>query len=416
MKAKGRTLLMGKFAALAVLLFGSFVSWFVFSQSVKSSHRRIQTPVPEHVVLTSSINAVLVPTPPRGSCDLSRGNWVPDPSSHLLYTNSCSFIQSNQNCISNGRPDSGYLYWRWSPRECELPRLDARRFLGIMRDKSLALVGDSISRNHAQSLLCILSSVEEPRETYHDDEYKSMRWLFHSHNFSLSIVWSPFLMKAAVFEDNHGVSSSEVELHLDRLDTKWTSAFPTWDYVVISTGAWYSKYSVYFENDLAVGCHRCDRSRRNVTDMGFDYAYRISLSRVFKFITKSGHRGQVFYRTSSPDHFENAEWNHGGTCERTEPSREDEVELKALGRMLHETELEEFERAAEEANRNGINLKLLDVMSLSLMRPDGHPGPYMRSHPFEKGKDARVQNDCLHWCLPGPIDTWNDVMMQILQT
>ncbi|KAI4375067.1 hypothetical protein MLD38_012979 [Melastoma candidum] len=195
--------------------------------------------------------------------------------------NSCSFIQSNQDCVSNGRPDSGYLYWRWSPQECELPRFDARRFLGIMRDESLGLVGDSISRNHVQSLLCILSSVEQAGETYHDYEYKSMRWLFPSYNFSLSIVWSPFLMKAAIFEDQHRVSSSEIELHLGQFNANWMRVFLTWDYVVISTGAWYSKYSVYFENDFAIGCHK---KGRNVADMGFDYAYRISLR---QFIAKN---------------------------------------------------------------------------------------------------------------------------------
>lgn len=61
--------------------------------------------------------------------------------------------------MKNGRPDSGYLYWRWKPQSCELPPFDARRFLELMRNKSLALIGDSISQNHVQSILCMLAVV-----------------------------------------------------------------------------------------------------------------------------------------------------------------------------------------------------------------------------------------------------------------
>lgn len=92
-------------------------------------------------------------------CDLFNGDWVPTKE-EPFYTNvSCNFIDGHQNCLKNGRPDTGYLYWRWKPHGCELPRLDPAWFLDLMRGKSWALIGDSISRNHVQSLLCILSSV-----------------------------------------------------------------------------------------------------------------------------------------------------------------------------------------------------------------------------------------------------------------
>ncbi|CAN0841046.1 Protein trichome birefringence-like 23 [Linum grandiflorum] len=77
-----------------------------------------------------------------------------------MYTNAtCRLIDGHQNCMLNGRPDSGYMYWRWKPRRCDLPAFDALRFLVLMRDKSWGLIGDSISRNHVESLLCMLSTV-----------------------------------------------------------------------------------------------------------------------------------------------------------------------------------------------------------------------------------------------------------------
>ena len=92
-------------------------------------------------------------------CDLFTGDWVPNEAGPIYTNSSCPLIESHQNCMRNGRPDTGYLYWRWNPRDCDLPKFDPARFLEMMRNKVWALVGDSISRNHVQSLLCMLSMV-----------------------------------------------------------------------------------------------------------------------------------------------------------------------------------------------------------------------------------------------------------------
>lgn len=350
--------------------------------------------------------------PPNEKCDLLNGDWIPNPSGPTYTNRSCSLIESHQNCINNGRPDTGYMYWRWNPRNCELPPFDPERFLVMMRDKTWALIGDSISRNHVQSMLCMLSTVEQAVEVYHDEEYRSKRWNFPSYNFTISVIFSPFLVKADIFEDFNGVSTSEVELYLDKLDKKWIDQYQNFDYMIISSGKWFLKTAIYHENDTVLGCHGC--SKGNLTDLGFDFAYRKSLHSALDFIVSSNHKGLIFFRTSTPDHFENGEWSSGGTCPRTAPVKEGEIELKDLHTYLRKVELDEFEKAASKASENGVNLKLLDLTMLSLLRPDGHPGPYREFHPFAKDKNATVQNDCLHWCLPGPIDSWNDVIMEMV--
>ncbi|XP_010448656.1 PREDICTED: protein trichome birefringence-like 24 [Camelina sativa] len=349
-------------------------------------------------------------------CNLFAGKWIPDSLGPIYTNNSCgSLIDGHQDCITNGRPDSDFLYWKWKPHDCLLPRFDPLRFLQLMRHKSWAFIGDSISRNHVESLLCMLSTVEVPVEVYHDKEYKSKRWHFPLHNLTISNIWSPFLVQAAIFEDSNGVSTALVQLHLDKLDETWTSLMPSLDYAIISTGKWFLKSAIYHENAKPVGCHNC-QEKPHLEELGFDYAYNATLRNVMDFLAGEGNsKGTIFFRTSTPDHFQNGEWHSGGTCKQTEPASDDEVEIKNVHKILKDIEIGQFKRAVREKTGQGYgNLKLLDFTGMLLTRPDGHPGAYRQFRPFDKDKNAKVQNDCLHWCLPGPFDYLNDVILETI--
>jgi hypothetical protein len=95
---------------------------------------------------------------PEG-CDIFRGEWVPDDAPPYYTNRSCALIEEHQNCMKYGRPDLGFLKWRWRPEGCELPRFNAARFLHAVRNRSMVFVGDSLARNHMQSLMCLLSKV-----------------------------------------------------------------------------------------------------------------------------------------------------------------------------------------------------------------------------------------------------------------
>ncbi|KAL6982004.1 protein trichome birefringence-like [Sarracenia purpurea var. burkii] len=362
----------------------------------------------------STVNEIQTSQNATEECDIFTGEWVRDPSGPFYTNESCHHIEAHQNCMKNGRPDSEYLYWRWKPRDCELPRFDPQRFLEFMRNKSWAFIGDSISRNHVQSLLCTLSQVEQAIEVYHDKEYRSRRWHFTFHNFTLSVIWTPFLVKAAIFEDINGVSRADIQLHLDKLDPLWTKQYKNFDYVLIAGGKWFLKTAIYYENDTIKGCHYCPG--KNLTELGFDHAYRKALRLIFNFVTTSNHKAYVFFRTTTPDHFENGEWFSGGYCNRTAPFKEGEAELSGVDTTMRNVEFEEFEKAVEIGLGKGVTLKLLDTTHLSLLRPDGHPGVYRQFQPLAEVKNGKAQNDCLHWCLPGPIDSWNELIMNMLST
>nr|POF00362.1 protein altered xyloglucan 4-like [Quercus suber] len=93
-------------------------------------------------------------------CDLSKGHWIREPRGSYFYTNSsCATIPNSKNCFKQGRMDKDFLNWRWKPDQCELPRFDAKFFLQIVQGKIMAFIGDSVARNHIESLLCLLSQV-----------------------------------------------------------------------------------------------------------------------------------------------------------------------------------------------------------------------------------------------------------------
>ncbi|XP_051151681.1 protein trichome birefringence-like 23 [Andrographis paniculata] len=348
----------------------------------------------------------------EGQCNLFAGDWVHSPIEPLYTYKTCRYVEDHQNCLKNGRPDTDYLHWRWKPHGCELPRLNAGRFLELMRNKSWAFIGDSISRNHVQSFLCMLSTVENAVEAYHDEKYKNRRWVFASYNFTVWVIWSPLLAEAAIFEDINGVSNSEIELYLDRFDKNWTELFESMDYMVLSTGKWFTKPTIYYENDTVLGCHRC--YTKNLTDFGFNRAYERVLNNVLEYIIASNPKGMVFYRSSVPDHFENGDWDSGGACKRTGPVKAGEFVVNELDRIIGEIEVELLPKALAKASEKGVGLRVLDVWGASLLRPDGHPGPYRFFQPFAKEENATVINDCLHWCLPGPIDSWNDMLVEMV--
>lgn len=347
---------------------------------------------------------------PTGKCDLSQGDWVPDHAPPVYNNETCRHIQATQDCLGNGRPDSHYLYWKWKPRGCEVLRSDAEAFLRTMRGQKMAFVGDSIARNQMQSLLCILNKVEKPTNTFHSSDDKTNHWFFPSYSFTLTIYWSSFLVKNSTYTIPDA-DNTFVQLDLDILDPAWVESMAGTDVIVISSGQWYFKAAVYREGGQFIGCHHCG-AKAGLKQVGFFSAYRRAIRTVFRELLQSvpAFDGVAVFRTFAPDHFENGGWDTGGTCPRTVPGG---VAITEMNWMMHEIETTELEKVRAEMGANRISL--LDITELAQIRTDGHPGPYRNPYPYAKDAKEKFQIDCLHWCLPGPIDTWNEMLMETLQ-
>lgn len=347
-----------------------------------------------------------------GGCNIWNGDWIPNTSEPSYTNETCSFIQEHQNCIKNGRPDRGFLYWRWKPKDCDLELFDAKSYLKLVTGKSWAFIGDSISRNHFQSFLCSLAQVEYPKNLYRDDMDRFVHWYFPSYNFTLAVLWSPFLV-GSTEDESEGFARGIEKLHLDIVDKNWASDLYKYDYVVLSSGQWYLKTSVYFVDNKVVGCHYCPGM--NVKEVGFYYAYRVALRTVFDYLLSSDYKGVVFFRTFTPDHFENGRWDNGGNCLRTAPFKSNATSLQGMTAEMYRIQLEEFGKTLLNEADFTFRLQLADTIHASLLRPDAHPGPYRNFQPFAADSNTKIQNDCLHWCLPGAIDTWSAMLLEMIR-
>ncbi|KAK4488485.1 hypothetical protein RD792_004249 [Penstemon davidsonii] len=341
-------------------------------------------------------------------CDLFKGQWIQDERGPLYTNYSCKTIPLQRNCFLNGRKDRDFLHWKWKPDQCELPRFNAETFLSILQGKTMAFVGDSLARNHMESLLCLLSTVETPKAIQEDtEEDKSATWEFPKHNFTLMVFWSQFLVQSTEKVIN-GSATGSFDIQLDKIDKKWSKKLPIMDYVIFSDAHWFPREHDLYEADKHVGCVYCQKP--NVTVLGPGPAIQKAFRAAFEEINSCKNCKKVFtlLRTFSPSQFENGEWNTGGVCNRTRLVERDEVAREGYDWETRKIQVEEIEVARKLGEKSGNIFEILDVTEMMLMRPDGHPDVYW-------GNTWNGYSDCIHWCLPGPIDVWNELLLEVIR-
>ncbi|KAJ7524320.1 hypothetical protein O6H91_17G001800 [Diphasiastrum complanatum] len=350
----------------------------------------------------------------EGECDLYTGKWVPGPMGSLYKNHTCPLLSQSQNCLGNGRPDTGYENWRWKPSGCSLPRFHAEAFLGAVRGKVIAFVGDSIARNHMESLMCCLMQVEAPNNR---GCRKMQRWYFPRHSVTIIRIWSAWLVSTSR-KLSELTPVNVTNLHLDQADEAFMEFLPKFDVLIISSGHWYTKKTAYMMADKLVGgqgWRTNTPSFRYNSSAAFALAMQTALNAI---VSHPEYHGLTIFRTYSPKHYEGGQWNVGGSCTgNTRPFTNFELPYNAYTELMHQHQLNAF-RKAELNVTNKSKLRLMDVTPVFRYRADGHPGIYTNQDPIKqtkRGKNGFPSQDCLHWCMPGPIDTWNEFLFETLK-
>ncbi|XP_057507972.1 protein trichome birefringence-like 2 isoform X1 [Actinidia eriantha] len=344
-----------------------------------------------------------------GKCDLFDGRWVKDDVKPYYPAGSCPYIDRDFDCHLNGRPDDGFLKWKWQPYACDISSLNATDFLERLRGKKLVFVGDSLNRNMWESLVCVLRHhVRNKKRVYEISGRRDFKkkglyaFRFEDYNCSVDFVGTPFLVRQSSFKGRNG---SFETLRLDLMD-QTTLMYRDADVVVFNTGHWWthektSKGEDYYQE----GNHVYPRLK--VLE-----AYKRALTTWARWVDKNidGSRTQVIFRGYSVTHFRGGQWNSGGQCHKeTEP-------------IFNETYLANYPskmRALEHVlQQMKTPVIYLNISRLTDYRKDGHPSIYRKEYKTREDQIAAENSqDCSHWCLPGVPDTWNQLLYaSLLQT
>ncbi|MQM18140.1 hypothetical protein Taro_051124 [Colocasia esculenta] len=333
----------------------------------------------------------------KSACDYAKGRWVADDKRPLYSGFGCKqWLSRMWSCRLTQRPDFSFENFRWQPDACEMPEFEG------MQDKTIALVGDSLGRTQFQSLMCMVTGGKERPEVLDVGiEYGLVKapgalrpdgwaYRFPETNTTILYYWSASLCELEPLSISD--PSTSYAMHLDRPATFLRHYLHRFDVLVLNTGHHWNRGK--FEGNrwkmYAGGMPVHDEKLADIAK-----AKNFTIHSIVRWLDSQlpNHpQLKAFFRTISPRHFINGDWNTGGSCDNTIP-------------LFHGNQVSQnssSDTVAESAVR-GTGVKLLDITSLSQLRDEGHISKYGT-------KGINLMQDCLHWCLPGIPDAWNEIL------
>ncbi|KAK6938311.1 PC-Esterase [Dillenia turbinata] len=326
----------------------------------------------------------------QSQCNVFEGSWVKDETYPLYHASQCPFVEQGFNCLANGRKDGDYRKWRWKPRNCDIPKFNAKAMLEKFRGKRIVFVGDSMSRTQWESLICLLmTGVEDKSSVYEingNKITKKIRFLgirFDSYNLRIDFYRSVFLVLPSGVPKR---SPRRVKwtLGLDRLDNvakEWIDS----DVLIFNTGQWWTPGKLH-----ATGGYFQVRGQLKL-GMSISSAFRTAVATWASWVENSvnTNRTHVFFRT-----FEATSWS--GRKRRvckvtrfplTNPQGRDRYHLSDI--------------VLKTVKNMKVPVSVLHITPMTAFRSDAHVGIW-RGNPSVP--------DCSHWCLPGVPDMWNEIL------
>lgn len=336
----------------------------------------------------------------KTDCNYGRGKWVFDDNLPLYSGFGCKqWLSSMWACRLTQRKDFEYEKLRWQPKDCKLEEFTGHKFLQRMRDKTLALIGDSLGRQQFQSLMCMVTGGEERPDVLDvGHEYGLVKargavrpdgwaYRFPSTNTTILYYWSASLTDLEPIK-----GTNDFAMHLDRPPAFLRHFLHKFNILVLNTGHHWNRGKLN-ANRWVMYVGGVPNTNRRIADIAG--AKNLTIHSIVRWVDSQFPLFpglKAFFRSLSPRHFFNGDWNTGGTCDNTTPLSEGKEVITD----------ESSDPVAAHAV-SGTKVKFLDISGLSELRDEGHISRYSL-------KATPGVQDCLHWCLPGVPDTWNEIL------
>ncbi|KAL9680770.1 hypothetical protein QQ045_012549 [Rhodiola kirilowii] len=336
-------------------------------------------------------------------CNYAKGKWVTDENRPLYTGFECKrWLSEMWACRLTQRTDFAYEKLRWLPKDCDMKDFQGDKFLERMRHRTLAFVGDSLGRQQFQSMMCLITGGEDRPDV--EDIGKqfglvkargSIRpdgwaYWFPSTNTTVLYYWSASLCDLTPIDPSD--PKTEIAMHLDRPPAFLQHFLHRIDVLVLNTGHHWNRGKLN-ANRWVMYVGGKPNTNRKIADIAG--AKNFTIHSIVHWVNSQlpKYPGlKAFLRTISPRHFFNGDWNTGGSCDNTTPMSEGKEVLQ-----------DESSDSTASSAVMGTRVKLLDITAISQLRDEGHISRYSI-------KATPGIQDCLHWCLPGVPDTWNELL------
>ncbi|KAL0299328.1 UNVERIFIED_CONTAM: protein trichome birefringence-like 33 [Sesamum radiatum] len=338
-------------------------------------------------------------------CDIFKGRWVWDERRPLYEEWECPYIQPQLTCQEHGRPDKDYQHWRWHPHlVCSLPSFNATLMLESLRDKRMMFVGDSLNRGQYVSLVCLLHKMI-PENAKSMETFGSLTvFTAKDYNATIEFYWAPFLLESnsddAVV---HRISDRIVRKgSINKHGKHWKGV----DIMVFNTYLWWMTGL-----DFKILQGSFDDEDKEIVQLPTEDAYRMAMKSMLRWVKKNmdPKKTRVFFTSMSPSHGKSIDWGGepGGNCYNETTLIEDPTYWgsdcrKGVMRVIGEV-----------FSKSNVPITFLNITQLSSYRKDAHTSIYKKQwSPLtpEQLANPVTYADCVHWCLPGLQDTWNELL------
>ncbi|GMN48775.1 hypothetical protein TIFTF001_017937 [Ficus carica] len=287
-----------------------------------------------------------------GECDIFVGSWVWDDSYPLYKPEDCSIIEGGFSCSQNGRPNDFYTKWRWQPKSCNLPST----WYGTLPGRLM------------------LEKLRNKRVAFVGDSLARNQWE------SLLCMLSGAVSNKSLVRE---VKGKQITRRAGSLVFKLEDFNFTLEY-------YRSPYLVSRVPPPAGGAPEVkELLKLDVEALSYSLWRGVDL-----VVISSGHW-----------------WTYDKT---TAMCLEDRWYLSLgsstlLGNSWHFLPLCDDSHGCVITNV----LRVLNVTHMTSMRKDGHPSMYHRAVHNVTAALHKSQ-DCMHWCLPGVPDSWNELLYALL--